>query len=381
MWPPSPAAWWPATTEGPCFLADAVTDPLSGLVAAAAVLEALAAGGRWLLDVAMAPLAAAVAGPAVDVGVGVGGSGSGSGPRWQRSGRGRRRRGRSSARRRRWDRTRPPCCAAARRARAARAAGVSSLLLRDAEVDGGRVDVRVDDGLVMAVGPRGDVPGADEVIECAGGALLPGLHDHHLHLLAMAAAAESVDVSGGLDEAVRAAHAHAQPGAAIRAVHYDEVRHGPLDRWRLDALAPGRAVRVQHRSGALWVLSSVALDEVGAAEAGEAGIERDHRQRPTGRLFRLDGWLRGRLPARLPPDLAAVGRRLASYGVTGVTDCTPAAVTEYFEPIAAAVRAGALPLTVWVTGGPELSEAHPPPPLRRGPVKILITDHAFPSAR
>ena len=51
----------------PCFLADAVTDPLAGLVAAAAVLEALAAGGRWLLDVALAPLAAAASGPALDV--------------------------------------------------------------------------------------------------------------------------------------------------------------------------------------------------------------------------------------------------------------------------------------------------------------------------
>jgi hypothetical protein len=50
--------------EGPCFLADAVTDPLSGLTATAAALEALATGGRWLLNVAMAPLAAAVAGPA-----------------------------------------------------------------------------------------------------------------------------------------------------------------------------------------------------------------------------------------------------------------------------------------------------------------------------
>ncbi len=53
--------------DAPCFLADAVTDPLAGLVAAAAVLEALAAGGRWLLDVALAPLAAAVAGPALEV--------------------------------------------------------------------------------------------------------------------------------------------------------------------------------------------------------------------------------------------------------------------------------------------------------------------------
>jgi hypothetical protein len=53
--------------QGPCFLADAVADPLCGLVAAAAVLEALAAGGRWLLSAALAPLAAAVAGPVLVV--------------------------------------------------------------------------------------------------------------------------------------------------------------------------------------------------------------------------------------------------------------------------------------------------------------------------
>jgi hypothetical protein len=51
---------------GPCFLADAVADPLAGLVAAAAVLEALNAGGRWLLDAAMAPLAATATGPLLD---------------------------------------------------------------------------------------------------------------------------------------------------------------------------------------------------------------------------------------------------------------------------------------------------------------------------
>jgi len=54
--------------DGPCFLADAVADPLTGLVAAAAVLEALKVGGRWLIDAAMAPMAASVAGPLMDVG-------------------------------------------------------------------------------------------------------------------------------------------------------------------------------------------------------------------------------------------------------------------------------------------------------------------------
>ena len=37
----------------PYFCCDAVADPISGLTAAAAVLSALVAGGRWHLDVAM----------------------------------------------------------------------------------------------------------------------------------------------------------------------------------------------------------------------------------------------------------------------------------------------------------------------------------------
>jgi crotonobetainyl-CoA:carnitine CoA-transferase CaiB-like acyl-CoA transferase len=56
-----------ADDDGPCFLADAVADPLTGLVSAAAVLEALAAGGHWLIDGAMAPMAARVAGPLLHV--------------------------------------------------------------------------------------------------------------------------------------------------------------------------------------------------------------------------------------------------------------------------------------------------------------------------
>ncbi|HEV7861821.1 MAG TPA: CoA transferase [Acidimicrobiia bacterium] len=48
---------------GPCFVADAVADPCAGLVAAAAVLSAVADGGRWLLDVSMRDVAAHLAGP------------------------------------------------------------------------------------------------------------------------------------------------------------------------------------------------------------------------------------------------------------------------------------------------------------------------------
>jgi crotonobetainyl-CoA:carnitine CoA-transferase CaiB-like acyl-CoA transferase len=45
----------------PCFLADAIADPLTGLVAAAAVSAAIAQGGAWLLDVALARVAATAA--------------------------------------------------------------------------------------------------------------------------------------------------------------------------------------------------------------------------------------------------------------------------------------------------------------------------------
>jgi CoA-transferase family III len=52
-----------ADGDGLCFVADAVADPLTGVAAAVAVDAALAAGGRWLIDAALAGVAAFVAGP------------------------------------------------------------------------------------------------------------------------------------------------------------------------------------------------------------------------------------------------------------------------------------------------------------------------------
>jgi crotonobetainyl-CoA:carnitine CoA-transferase CaiB-like acyl-CoA transferase len=47
---------------GPCFVADAVADPLAGIAAATATVDALDQGGGWLLDVPMSRVAAHVAG-------------------------------------------------------------------------------------------------------------------------------------------------------------------------------------------------------------------------------------------------------------------------------------------------------------------------------
>lgn len=247
---------------------------------------------------------------------------------------------------------------------------VAPTVVVDVEVDGARVDVRVQEGRIAAVGP-GLGRGGAVVVDGGGGALVPGLHDHHLHLLAMAAARRSVDLGGvadaaGLDAALRAADGAAIADGWVRAVGLD-ARHGPLDRDRLDALAPGRPVRVQHRSGAAWVVSTAGLDRLGIASAD-------------GWLHRVDDALAARWAGPDDePDLGPVGARLARRGVTGVTDATPFGDPGGFALLAAARAGGVLPQHVTVTGGPALAADRPPAGLARGPVKVVVADDALPS--
>ncbi|MEU1180311.1 amidohydrolase family protein [Streptomyces sp. NPDC005820] len=220
------------------------------------------------------------------------------------------------------------------------------MLIRDVEVDGRRrVDVRVRDGRLAEIGPG--LPGAADV-DGRGGALLPGLHDHHVHLAALAAEAGSVRVGPG---AVRgggelgAALRSGAPGEWVRAVGYHESVAGELDRRVLDALVPDRPVRVQHRSGAMWFLNSAALRA--------AGLDGD------GRLWREDRRLRDLVPP-VPLDLAAVGRRAARLGVTGFTNADP-------HPREGLARMlSVLPQRVLVMSA-------------EGPVKLMLDDPTLPS--
>jgi predicted amidohydrolase YtcJ len=255
-----------------------------------------------------------------------------------------------------------------------------SIRLHDVEVDGRRLDLSVDGGR-LTTATTGE---SERSFTGAGGAALPGLHDHHLHLLAMAARRTSlllgppaVTSAASFDDTVRRFHRDNEPGMWLRGVDHEDEVAGTVDRARLDRLAPSRPVRVQHHSGALWTLSSAALASVGldGSDALPDGVEVDGDGRPTGRLWRLDGWLRERLPAT-PPDLGPVGRDLAAWGITGVTDATPSTDPVGFDLLAGAVRDGSLPLDVTVTGGPDLADVTPPSPLHRGPVKLVVADHA-----
>lgn len=288
------------------------------------------------------------------------------------------------------------------------------MLIRRAEIHGARdVDVEVGRGVVTRVGRPGERlarrPGADrDELDAAGGALIPGLHDHHVHLMSTAAARASVrlgppevtDVTG-FAAALRAAANDARGAAGpvgtgdgtdragrspgwVRGIGYHPSVAGDLDRWMLDALAPGVPVRVQHRGGALWVLSSEALRRVGAGDADPPGIERDPDGTPTGRLWRLDGWLSSLVP-RVSTDLAAVGRDAAAHGIIGLTDATPDRRPAETGALVAAAARGDLPqrLTLMRAAAEvQPDRAGRPDALgdrcRPGPMKIMLDDRSLP---
>jgi predicted amidohydrolase YtcJ len=189
------------------------------------------------------------------------------------------------------------------------------MLIQRASLLGNKVvDIRLGEQIEQVAESLRPLPG-ELVLDAGFGTVLPGLHDHHLHVYSAAAELNSVRVgpqdvrdSDGLAQALT----RAVPGADgwIRAVGYHDTVAGPLDRDLLDALAPPNPIRVQHRSGMMWTLNSAGLAAVGLA---------DH---PDGRLRSADrAW--SDVLERTEPPLDAFSAGLAAYGVTGVTDATP----------------------------------------------------------
>lgn len=258
-----------------------------------------------------------------------------------------------------------------------RSADSFSLVLRDVDVAGSRVDVGIVGDRVAAVAPRLDPSGVREV-DGGGAALLPGLHDHHLHLLAMAAALDSVDCTGASGPEDLAARIRAAPvrDGWVRAVGYHESIAGPLDRRRLDAIRSDQPLRVQHRSGALWMLNSAALARVDHVLDDTADVERDPDSLPNGRLWRYDTRLAAAVPSR-PLSLAAVAEALARFGVTGVTDATPNLAEDSVALLDRARTAGELPQRVILLGAPD--DAALPRGFQVGPWKLHLRDHDLPS--
>jgi predicted amidohydrolase YtcJ len=114
----------------------------------------------------------------------------------------------------------------------------------------------------------------------------------------------------------------------------------------------------------MWVVNSAGVEALRLSGEILDGIERDGAGRPTGRLWRLDGWLRERLTSTGPPDLVDLSQELAAFGVTGVTDATPG-----YDDSSARALESSMVQTVLVLGAP----------YGNGPVKVVLPDHQLPS--
>jgi len=181
------------------------------------------------------------------------------------------------------------------------------MIIRNAEIEGVVTDVQLADGAIAKIG-RG-ISG-DKYFDAKGGVLIPGLHDHHIHLNATAAAMNSVRCGppevNSEAELIQALNASGE--GWLRGVGYHHSVAGEIDRKWLDKHGPKRPVRIQHRSGRLWILNSLAMAKMSITKPSN------------GRLLDGDVSLRGKSHF---PDLTPLVNRLLSYGMTGVTEVTP----------------------------------------------------------
>ena len=263
------------------------------------------------------------------------------------------------------------------------------MLIKDADIyEFGPGDVRLNGQTIEAVDRALAPTPSEPVIYAGGGALIPGLHDHHIHLLATAAAMSSVDCGppkvSSRDE-LEAALLNTSPQPArtkrratsqwIRGVAYHESVAGRLDRHTLDEITRKTPTRVQHRTGMMWILNSAALNALDCDAADlPPGAERDSDGNATGRFFREDAWLRTKLPPSEMPNLAELSQTLGRYGVTGVTDATYTNSRHEVEFFNDAHASGTFVPFVRAMGNENLTGGSAP----AGELKIMIDESRLP---
>lgn len=264
----------------------------------------------------------------------------------------------------------------------------ASLFVPGVDTSAGTVDVRMDAGVISALGSGLRASRGDQVVDADGASVLPGIWDHHVHLRALAAADLSVPAgppdttdAHELTRRLRGASTSTAPGEWVRAVGYHESVVGPLDRWVLDRICHVRPVRVQHATGELWVVNSAGLEALGVDTSAPPGVERDGGGRPTGRIWREDRWLAQRSgrtsDAAVVDHLAWRSRDAARLGVTGMTDATPS-TSEAARWLADRAADGTVCQRLHVMTEPSATSSSGPL-VTAGPVKVVLDDPSLPS--
>lgn len=251
------------------------------------------------------------------------------------------------------------------------------LILRGAAtIEYPQCDIAIRGETIVAMGERLDCSGPE--YDASGKLVLPGLIDHHIHLLATAAKIDSIDLAGLTSEAeiiaaLRAGSANLAPHRMVRAIGFDERALELPDRGDLDRWLPQRPLKVQDRTGALWLLNGLAIGCLGDGPFPDC-VESDRSGNPTGRIWRGDAWLRTRFETD-PPPVVELGRQLTAFGITGVTDTSPSNGPDEAALFEELIASGELPQHLQLMGNetlPVSSNFH------RGPLKLHCDERDLP---
>ena len=207
--------------------------------------------------------------------------------------------------------------------------------------------VAVEGDRILAAGESGEastfIGAHTRVVDCRGLALIPGFHDAHCHLLALASSLLSLDCGPAkaasiarMKELVRKEALGTPPDRWIKAFGYNEAllaegRHPT--RLDLDEAAPFHPVRLEHRTGHAVVLNSQAMSVLGISRdtpdpAGGVIARDEATGEPTGLFLEMTSHI-GRLmasyrdPEELLRGLARANELLLSRGITSVQDAGP----------------------------------------------------------
>lgn len=243
-------------------------------------------------------------------------------------------------------------------------------------------DVCIEGGIISNIGPDLVAAGQEDIVDAQGALLLPGLHDHHIHLMSLAAALDSIQCGPPAVQSEQALASllrshNSSSKDWLRGIGYHPSVAGDIDRDWLDQHIPDRPIRIQHRGGRLWVMNSPALRELQVSSGDSPlGLERI-QDRATGRLYEADNWLRGRLHSQ-PPNLSKASVLLARSGVTGITDTTPSNGVEEWTHFRKSQESGELRQRVRMMGSPAIASCVETGQLTRGELKIHLLESQLP---
>jgi predicted amidohydrolase YtcJ len=195
--------------------------------------------------------------------------------------------------------------------------------------------VAITHGLISAVGV-GDAPAAHQVLDAAGGLILPGFNDAHCHTMWFGLSLAEVDCKSfgtleALYDALVERAGDVGPGGWVLSTGYNQEAFEGLypDITVLDRLLPDNPLFMRHTSGHACIVNTKALEHAGLAGTDSPDIPggvivKDAHGMPTGVLEeRAQGIIQELLlPKSQSEMVAALDRATAVYATEGITSFT-----------------------------------------------------------